>query len=123
MKALIAVAIVLTAAGADAQTLLQQFPSCDLRAQRALKGEMGGAIKDPRQAHILMRADIVQADLGNAAKAGRITRTAGNGLFKRVQTVRTGADRYTGKQGFLSAAEAASYDRSLDDVAMRICRP
>lgn len=114
----ILVALALVASGAQAQT---PFPSCDLTAQHALKGEMGGAITDPRQAHISMRANILQADLGNAKKAGRLTQADAQRLFAKVAAVKTGADRYTRRQGFLSAAEVASYDRALDAVAMRIC--
>lgn len=122
MKVLIAAALMMTAAGAEAQTFTQQYPSCDLKAQHALKGDVGGSIKDPRQDHISVRATILQADLGSMRKAGRLTQATADGLWKRVEAVRGGTDRYTREQGFLSAAEVASYDRALDTVAKQACR-
>ena len=121
MKIMVAAALALTAAGASAQTLKQQYPSCDLKAQRALKGDMGGSIKDATQAHIAMRANIPQADIGNARKARRLTQAQTDELTGRVDAVRAGADGYTQQQGFLSAAEKASYDRELDAVAGQVC--
>ncbi|KQS49617.1 MULTISPECIES: hypothetical protein [unclassified Sphingomonas] len=127
MKAVFAVALAVAApvfatGGADAQSLKQTCPSCDIRAQHALKAETGGSIKDARQAHISMRANILEADLGTARKARRLTQRQTDTLFKRVEAVRHATDRFVKKQGFLSAAERASYDRELDAVAMRICR-
>lgn len=82
---------------------------------------MGGAVRDPRQAHVLRRANILQADLGNAKKAGRLRQADADRLYKRVEAVKAGADRYTRQQGFLSAGEVASYDRALDALAMQVC--
>lgn len=121
MKVLVAAALVFVAADASAQAS-QQYPSCNLQAQRALRGDTGGSITDPRQAHISMRANILQADLSTARKARHLTQAAANRLYNRVEAVRTGANGYTKKQGFLSAAEVASYDRELDAVAMQVCR-
>jgi transposase len=56
-----------------------------------------GVDRGPGQAHIALRADILQADT----------------LWQRVERVRHGS---------LSAAERASYDRALDAVATRLCR-
>lgn len=122
MNAIVAAALALLAASADAQTFTQQFPSCDLRTQHALGGDLGGSIRDPRQAHIQMRSNILQADIGSAKKAGRLTRASAGRLYRRVETVRTGADRHAARQGFLSAGEVASYDRALDAVAAKVCR-
>lgn len=121
MKVLVAVTFALIAAGTDARTTKRQYPSCDLRSQHAAKGALGGSIMDPRQAHISMRANVLQADLGNARKARRLTQANADRLFKRVEMVRTSADRQTKKQGFLSAGEVASYDRELDAVAVKVC--
>lgn len=121
MKVLVAAALVFVAAHASAQAL-PRYPSCNLQAQRALRGDTGGSITDPRQAHISMRANILQADLSSARKARHLTQAAADRLYKRVETVRAGANGYTKKQGFLSAAEVASYDRELDAVTMHVCR-
>ncbi|MEH3121599.1 MAG: hypothetical protein PGN16_06395 [Sphingomonas phyllosphaerae] len=122
MKVLIATAMVLSASAANAQASAQAYPSCDLKAQRALKGEVGGLIKDPRQAHVSVRANILEADLSTARKARRLTQAATDQLYRRVEAVRTGTNRYTKAQGFLSAGELASFDRELDAIAMDVCR-
>ncbi|MGU3389260.1 hypothetical protein [Sphingomonas sp. M1A8_2b] len=127
MRSLVPVAFLFTAVsfsavGAGAHAPQSQYPSCDLTAQHALKSPTGGSITDARQAHISMRANILEADLGTARKARRLTQSETERLFKRVENVRHATNRFVKKQGFLSAAERASYDRELDAVAMRICR-
>ncbi len=122
MKVLLAIALVLSAPSVNAQPLTQQFPSCDLKAQHALKGATGGTVKDQRQAHILMRGDILRADLGTARKARRLTQANANRLYKRVETIKAAANRYIRKQGFLSASDVASYDRLLDALTTQVCR-
>ncbi len=82
---------------------------------------MGGSITDPHKAHISMRANLLQADLGNARKSRRLKQADTARLYKRVEAVKVGAHRYTKKQGFLSVSEVASHDRELDAVAMRVC--
>lgn len=121
MKVFVAAVLISSAVGANAQTRTQQLPSCDLKAQHLIKGEMGAGIKDPRQAHLSMRANILEADLSTAKKGGQLTQSRANQFYKRVETVRAGADRYTKQQGFLSAAETASYDRALDAIAVQAC--
>ncbi|MBB4618535.1 hypothetical protein [Sphingomonas abaci] len=122
MKILMAAALVSTAAAAHAQAPAKAYPSCNLTAQRALKGKVGGSITDPRQAHISVRANVLEADLSNARTARRLTQAMTSQLYNRVQAVRAGANRYTKSQGFLSADELASYDRALDAVATVLCR-
>ncbi|WP_230482744.1 hypothetical protein [Sphingomonas sp. Leaf21] len=112
----------LASAPASAQGSRRDYPSCDLTTQRALKGQMGGPTRDPRQAHIAMRADILQADIGNARKARRLSQAETQKLWNTVARIRRDADRFVRKQGFLSAGETASYDRALDMVAARMCR-
>lgn len=123
MKVLIAVALLSTAVNANAQASAPQYPSCDLKVQRALQSNIGGSIKDPRQAHISMRANILEADLSTARKARHLSQAKTDALYKRVQVARNGANKYTKEQGFLSAAEVTSYDRELDAVAMQLCKP
>lgn len=122
MKVLIACALVLSAADAHAKASALDYPSCDLETQHGVKGDAGGSITDPRQARISVRANIIEADLGTARRARHLTQATTDLLYKRVEAVRAGADRYTKRQGFLSAGEAASYDRELDTVAMQVCR-
>ena len=112
----------LAAVPLSARSLRRDYPSCDLTQQRALKGPVGGTIRDPRQAHIAMRADILQADIGTARKAHRLSQNEAQSLWNAVARVRHDATRFVAKQGFLSAGETASYDRGLDGVAMRVCR-
>ncbi|WP_347093747.1 hypothetical protein [Sphingomonas parapaucimobilis] len=112
----------LAAAPLSAQSVRQDYPSCDLTQQRTLKAPTGGTIRDPRQAHIAMRANILQADIGNARKARRLSQAEAQKLWNAVARIRRDANRFVAKQGFLSAGETASYDRALDGVAMRVCR-
>lgn len=116
------VVLVASATGAVAQTPRQDYPSCNRTEQHAVAGRLGGSIKDPRQAHISVRANILQADIGTARKARRISERQAAQLWQRVDKVRRATDRFVAKQGFLSAAERASYDRELDAIALQICR-
>ncbi|MEJ8630774.1 hypothetical protein P0F65_14610 [Sphingomonas sp. I4] len=111
-----------TAAPLCAQLPKRDYPSCNLTQQRRLRAPTGGAIHDSRQAHIAMRANILQADIGNARKARRLNQPQAQMLWKEVERIRRDADRFVAKQGFLSGGETASYDRALDAVAMKMCR-
>lgn len=117
-------AVILVSASAivSAQTPKQDYQSCNITAQHTLKGELGGSMKDPRQAHISARANVLEADLGAARKAGNLTKAQVARLFKQVETIRRGTDIFVKKQGFLSAAERASYERDLDAVAAQVCQ-
>ena len=97
------------------------YPSCNLDEQRAVKGDVGGAITDPLQAHISVRIDVLQADIGNARKARRLSQRQADALWKRADRVRHDTDHFVKRQGFLSAAERASYDRELDGIASTVC--
>ncbi|WP_267432807.1 hypothetical protein [Sphingomonas sp. GM_Shp_1] len=112
----------LVGTNASAQSMRRDYPSCNLAQQHHLHAATGGAIRDSRQAHLSMRANILQADIGNARKARRLTQPQARTLWNEVDRIRRDADRFVAKQGFLSAGEAASYDRALDVVAMRLCR-
>ncbi len=104
-----------------ASSFTQEWPSCDIKAQHDVKGETR-SIKDPLQAHISVRINVLQADIGNARKARHLTEAQSEQLWQQAGRVRKDADGYVKQQGFLSAAERASYDRELDDVAGRLCR-
>ncbi|KTW00739.1 hypothetical protein NS355_03770 [Sphingomonas yabuuchiae] len=112
----------LAAVPLPAQSLRQDYPSCDLTQQRTLKAPTGGTIRDPRQSHIAMRANILQADISTARKARRLSQAEAQTLWNTVAGIHRDANRFVAKQGFLSAGETASYDRALDGVAMRVCR-
>ncbi len=112
----------LAGTSASAQSMRRDYPSCNLAQQHRLRAATGGTIRDNRQAHIAMRANILQADIGNARRARRLTQPQAQTLWKEVDRVRRDADRFVANQGFLSAGEAASHDRALDMVAMRLCR-
>ncbi|KTT30178.1 hypothetical protein NS201_14495 [Pseudomonas oryzihabitans] len=99
------------------------LPSCDLAQQRALPGELGGSITDPLQAHISMRANVLQADVSTARIARRISQQQANQFSERIAQVRQRSDDFVKQQGFLSAAERASFDREFDGIAEQICKP
>ncbi|WP_295467828.1 hypothetical protein [uncultured Pseudomonas sp.] len=98
------------------------LPSCDLAQQRALPGELGGSISDPRQAHVSMRANVLQADVSTARKARRISQEQATAFSARIAQVRGQSDALVQQQGFLSAAERASFDRAFDEIAVQICQ-
>lgn len=99
------------------------LPSCDLAQQHALPGELGGSITDPLQAHISMRANVLQADVSTARIARRISQQQANQFSERIAQVRQRSHDFVKQQGFLSAAERASFDREFDGIAEQICKP
>lgn len=98
------------------------YPGCNIKEQHLIKGEVGGSVTDPLQAHISVRSNILQADISTARKARVLTQARADKLWQRVEVVRNDADNLVKKQGFLSAGERASYDRELDDVAKTLCQ-
>lgn len=99
------------------------LPSCNLEQQREVPGELGGAISDPRQAHISMRANVLLADVSTARKAQRISQAQATVFSERIAAVRNQTDALVRQQSFLSAAERASFDREFDGIAAQICQP
>ena len=116
------IVLALAASGGVARTPQQDYPSCDTARQHSVTGSLGGSIRDPRQAHVSVRANILQADIGIARKAGRLTASEAARSWRQVDGVRKAADGLVRNQGFLSAAERASYDRALDAIARPVCR-
>lgn len=116
--------LLLLAAGhaAAAPLFIQAWPSCDVKTQHDVKGETGGSIRNPLQAHISVRINVLQADISNARKARHLTEAQSEQLWRHADLIRKDADGYVKQQGFLSAAERASYDRKLDAIAGSLCR-
>ena len=127
MKYLLTVALALGCGQVFAQTGRQaaspDYPSCDLSQQVALKADTGGSITDPRQAHVLMRGNILQADISTARKARLLSEAKALRMWQQVDAVRRQADGLVRRQGFLSAAEVAGEDRALNAVALQMCKP
>ncbi len=98
------------------------LPSCDLQGQRELVGEISGKIIDTRQAHISVRANVLSADIGTTRKARRITQSEAEQMIKSIEAIRQQTDRFVEEQGFLSAAEKASFEREFDTIAMQLCK-
>ncbi|WP_454278473.1 hypothetical protein [Sphingomonas sp. Marseille-Q8236] len=109
-------------ASAQSASVRGAYPSCDLAKQHRVRGQTGGTIRDSRQAHISVRANILEADIGNARKARRLTQPQAQKLWQRVEQVRRDTNAAVAQQGFLSAGELASYDRALDVIAAALCR-
>ncbi|MBK0018883.1 hypothetical protein [Kosakonia sp. S42] len=107
------------AAAAPSPAFAPDWASCDISTRHNAAGETGGSIHDPLQAHISVRANVLQADIDNARI---LSETQAGRLWREVDSVRADANDYVKIQGFLSAAEKASYDRALDDIADRFCR-
>lgn len=94
-------------------------PSCDVQEQRSIKGETGGSITAPPEAHISVRVNILQADVSMARKSRRLTQAGV--LWRRAGKVRSDTAQFVNQQGFLSAAERASYGRELDGLTGKLC--
>ena len=97
------------------------LPSCDLNAEHALRAPVGGEMKDERQAHILMRSDVLRADIAGALKSMDLSQSEVEALSDRLGRIQDEVAAFVREQGFLSAGERASYDRELDEIAGRIC--
>lgn len=127
MRSLIPLLLLPLALGACTREPLRHddlgLPSCNLQQQRELPGELGGAITDLRQAHVSMRANVLLADVSTARKARRISQEQATAFSERIAAVRSQTDALVGQQGFLSAAERASFDREFDGIATQICQP
>ncbi len=98
------------------------YPSCDLSQQVALKADTGGSMTDPRQAHVSMRANILQADISTARKARLLGEDKALRMWQQVDAIRHQSDDLVKRQGFLSAAEVTSEDRALNAVALQMCK-
>lgn len=92
-----------------------------MQVQRSVKGETGGSITAPPEAHISVRVNILQADVSMARKSRRLTQAQAAVLWRRAGKVRSDTAQFINQQGFLSAAERASYDRELDGLAGTRC--
>lgn len=122
MKYSILASLLALSLNASAAQQSLDLPSCDIKAQRELVGETGGKITDPRQAHISVRANILSADIGTTRKARKISQAQADRMIERVEAVRHQTDQFVHQQGFLSAAEKASFDREFDSLAMQLCK-
>lgn len=97
------------------------WPSCDISVQHGIRADNGSSDSDPLLSHISMRVNVIQADAGTARKAGKLSESQTEMIWHHVERIRADAKRYAREQGFLSAAERASFDRELDEVAGRLC--
>lgn len=99
----------------------QAYPSCDLLAERSVKTETGGKIRDPLEAYISLRVNVLLADISKARKTRQLTQAQADSLWQHASRVRNDARRFVEQQGFLSAAEHASYDRELGELISKFC--
>ena len=97
------------------------WPSCDISVQHAIRADNGSSDSDPLLSHISLRVNVIQADAGTARKAGKLSESQTEMIWHHADRIRADAARYAREQGFLSAAERASFDRELDEVAGRLC--
>lgn len=122
MKFLTAIVILLAySQAAAAVSLMQAYPSCDIEQQNSVKVKTGGSKTDLHASHISLRINVLQADISTARKARRLTQSQADMLWQHANRIRNDAARYVKKQGFLSAAERASYDREFDEIATKLC--
>ena len=76
--------------------------------------EAGGlSVSQTDQTQISLRAATLQAQLGQAAKAQTLAQPLANTLYEELAEVRTSVATLAKQQGFVSAAEKASYQRTF----------
>lgn len=97
------------------------WPSCDISVQHGIGADNGSSDGDPLLSHVSLRVNVIQADVGTARKAGKLSESQTEMIWHHADRIRADATRYASEQGFLSAAERASLDRELDEVAGRLC--
>lgn len=68
------------------------------------------------QEAIGLKAATLQASLGQAIKAHTLTQQTANQMYSQLGNVRTSVVEVVKKQGFVSAAEKASYQRTFKQV-------
>ncbi len=71
---------------------------------------------DPLAAKLDARIRATETRIAAARKADRISAAKATGLSGKVASIRTDAARNVKAQGFLSAGESASYNRTLDGI-------
>ncbi|MBK0126201.1 hypothetical protein IAE30_20895 [Pantoea sp. S61] len=81
----------------------------------------GSSDSDSLLSHISLRVNVIQADAGTACKAGKLSESQTEMIWHHADRIRADTGRYAHEQGSLSAAEHASFDRELDEVAGRLC--
>jgi hypothetical protein len=77
---------------------------------------MGLHISQADQEAIGLKAATLQASVGQAIKSQKIGQHTANGLFAKLGDVRTSVVDLARSQGFVSAAEKASYQRTFTEV-------
>lgn len=77
---------------------------------------MGLHISQADQEAIGLKAATLQASLGQAVKSQKVGQHTANGLFAKLGDVRTSVVDLARSQGFVSAAEKASYQRTFTEV-------
>jgi len=75
---------------------------------------------DALQAKLTARTNAVDAKLTEASKAGRVSAADATGMKKKLAWIRKDSAKYAKQQGFLSAGESASYNRTLDEVEAKL---
>jgi len=74
------------------------------------------ALNQADQEAIGLRAATLQANLGQAVKSQKLGQQTANQMFGKLGDVRTSVVELAKKQGFVSAAEKASYTRVFNEA-------
>lgn len=75
---------------------------------------------DVLQTKLTARIGAVEAKLTAARKAGRVSAVNAAQMKKKIDWVRTDSVKYVKQQGFLSAGESASYNRTLGEIEAKL---
>lgn len=101
-------AIILSMAATATVSTAATAQAHGVQAARAHSGHEADALKT--------RVATVQARIAEGRRGGKVSRVQASRLDRQVAQVRTNMTRMNSRQGFISAAELATYNRSLGGV-------
>lgn len=100
-----------------AEALVRLVKGTGLEAHSDAKGL---SVNQADQNTIGLRAATLQAQLGQAVKSQKLAQPTANALFKELSEIRTSVTALAKQQGFVSAAEKASYQRTFAIAAQAV---
>ena len=102
-----------------ADALVRLVKGTGLEAHTNAKGL---SVSQADQNQIGLRAATLQAKLGQAVKSQKLMQPTANALYEELGTVRNSVTTLAKQQGFVSAAEKASYQRTFAKAEQVLAR-
>lgn len=91
---------------------------CNLKLAHAITGQLGGAIDNAAQAHLVVRANMLEADLSNAVKAGVLTHQQARQKWDEVDNIRQQA---LASKKAIAPHQLKWFDDKLDGITKYLC--